>query len=84
MLECAERDVVVGTDGVTHRILRHDRDVALPALGIEIGDVDAVDGDAARRRVTPPREQTDQCRLAGAIGADDRRRRPGLKFEIET
>jgi hypothetical protein len=80
MLEGAEGDVVVGADWVAHRILRHDRDVALPALRIDVGDIDAVDGDGASGRVTPAREQADQCRLTCAVGADDGCRRPRLKF----
>src|SRR5205085_867402 len=39
---------------------------------IDVGEVDAVDGDPAGRRLVEPEQQFRECTLAGAILADQR------------
>ena len=65
-------------------VLRHHADLRAQAVLRDVGDVLAVDQDAARFQVVEAQQQVDQRRLAGAGAADqpDLLARPDQQREV--
>src|SRR5699024_160591 len=62
-------------------VLQHHAGARAQLVAGEVADVDAVDGDAAAVQLVEAHHQVHQGGLAGAGGADDRHRVPGVGDE---
>ena len=77
------RHVVAQRQLESNEVLEDRRHPRPPAIEVELAQIDAVDLDGAGLGVVEPAEQLGQRRLAGAVLADDRQRRPGGDRQIE-
>ena len=64
-------------------VLERAREAAAPLVGREPFEIDAVDGDAAFGRLVEAAQQLHECRLPGAVLADERDHRPGAQLEVD-
>ena len=79
----AEDDVLPQGERVLGELLEDGGDAALPGPLVDLGQVDAVDRDAALRRLVEAAQQVHQRGLAGAVLPDDGQRLPGPDQEVE-
>ena len=80
-LDASDRDVLGSRECVAHEVLEDHADVRAQLLEIVFAQIMAIEQDAAFVRVVEPRQQLDQCRLAGAVLADEREHFAGLQRE---
>ena len=64
------------------RVLLHEADDAAVLVGLQVGDLGAVERDAAFVR-REPKQRVGERRLAGAARADDRHALAGLEVEVD-
>ncbi len=78
-----EPDVLGGRCLEADVVLEQHRHLGTPGVGVEVGQVDAVDGDAPPVRGVQAGEQLDQRGLPGAVGTDDGQALTGRDLEVE-
>ena len=77
----AEPDAVLGAELEPEEVLERAGQPGPPPVGRHAGQVDAVDEDAAARRLVELGEQLHERGLAGAVLADDRDHRAGRQLD---
>ena len=75
------RDVAGNRVVEQHGVLRDNADLAAQRRELHAPDVDAVDEDLAGADVVEPRQQVDECGLAGAAAPDHGNHLPGVHGE---